>query len=85
MLNKKLRYPEKIPCDKRLHMLIGVVLMSVMLLFTINLYILLGSLVFVALGIEYFQKWTKSGTFDNWDAIAVIVGGLLVLLPRIMI
>ena len=78
-LNKLLRYLEKIPNDKRLHYMIGVILMALMLIFTINLYILLGSLLIVAYGIEYVQKWTSSGHFDHWDAIAVILGGLTVM------
>ena len=40
---------------------------------------MLGLLVLVAYGIEYGQKWTKSGHFDHWDAIAVILGGLTVM------
>lgn len=78
-LNKILRYPEKIPCDKRLHFLIGTVLIAFVAIFTVNLYIMLGLLVLVAYGIEYGQKWTKSGHFDHWDAIAVILGGLTVM------
>jgi hypothetical protein len=45
---------------------------------------MLGLLVLVAYGIEYFQKWTKSGHFDHWDAIAVILGGLTVLAPYLI-
>ena len=74
------RYLEKIPCDKRLHFMIGTVLTALVTIFTVNLYIILGSLVLVAYGIEYYQKWTKSGTFDHWDAIAVILGGLTVMI-----
>ena len=78
-LNKILRYPEKIPYDKRLHYMIGVVSTASVAIFTVNLYIMLGLLVLVAYGIEYVQKWTKSGHFDHWDAIAVILGGLTVM------
>ena len=74
-----LRYPEKIPCDKRLHFMIGTVLTAFIAIFTVSIYIMLGLLVFVAYGIEYGQKWTKSGHFDHWDAIAVILGGLTVM------
>ena len=79
-LNKLLRYPEKIPCDKRLHYMIGVVSTAIIAIFTVDLYIMLGLLVLVAYGIEYVQKWTKSGHFDHWDAIAVILGGLTVMI-----
>jgi len=83
-LNKILRYPEKIPCDKRLHMLIGVVLVSILTIFTINVFIVIPSLIALSWGIELFQKFTKSGTYDNWDAIAVVVGGLIVYLSHIL-
>ena len=73
------RYLEKIPADKRLHFMIGTVLTALVTIFTVNLYIILGSLVLVAYMIEYVQKWTKSGTFDHWDAIAVMLGGLPVI------
>jgi len=74
-----LRYPEKIPNDKRLHYMVGVVLTALIAIFTVNLYIILGLLVLVAYGIEYGQKWTKSGYYEHWDAIAVILGGLTVM------
>jgi len=83
-LNKILRLPEKIPCDKRLHMLIGVVLVSILSVFTINVFIVLSTLVFVAWGIEFYQKFTKSGTYDNYDALAVVAGGLIVYLSHML-
>jgi len=83
-LNKILRFPEKIPCDKRLHALVGVVLVAILSIFTLTWYIVFGILVLVAWGIEFYQKFTKSGTFDNWDAIAVVVGGLIVYLSHIL-
>ena len=78
-LNKILRYPEEIPSDKRLHYIIGTVLTAIVAIFTVNLYIMLCLLVLVAYGIEYGQRWTKSGHFDHLDAIAVILGGLTVM------
>jgi len=83
-LNKILRYPERIPCDKRLNMLIGVVLVSILSVFTINVFIVIPTMVFVAWGIEFYQKLTKSGTYDNCDAIAVVVGGLIVYISHIL-
>ena len=83
-LNKILRFPEKLRCDLRLHMLIGVVLVAILSIFTLTWYIVFGILVFVAWGIEFYQKFTKSGTYDNWDAIAVVVGGLIVYLSHIL-
>jgi hypothetical protein len=79
-LNKILRYPEKIPNDKRLHFMVGVILMALIAIFTVSLYIMLGILLLAAYGIEFVQKWTKSGHFDHWDAIAVILGGLTVMI-----
>ena len=83
-LNTILRYPEKIPCDKRLHMLIGVVLVSILTIFTINVWVVSIALIAVAWGIEVYQKFTKSGTYDNWDAIAVVAGGLIVYVSRLV-
>jgi len=83
-LNKILRYPEKIPCDKRLHMLIGVVLVSILTIFTINVWIVSIALIAVAWGIEVYQKLTKSGTYDNYDALTVVAGGLIVYLSRLL-
>jgi len=83
-LNKILRYPEKIPCDKRLHMLIGVVLVSILSVFTINVLVVILTLVLFSWGIEFYQKFTKSGTYDNWDAIAVVAGGLIVYISKLL-
>jgi len=81
LLNKILRYPEKIPNDKRLHALIGVALASILLSFNIDLYSFTVAMFSVAWGIEFYQKLTKSGTYDNLDALAVLVGGIFVLIP----
>ena len=83
-LNKILRLPEKIPCDKRLHMLIGVVLVSILTIFTTNVLVVSITLIVIAWGIEFYQKFTKSGTYDNWDAVAVVAGGLIVYLSHII-
>jgi len=83
-LNKILRCLEKIPCDKRLHMLIGVVLVSILTIFTINVWIVSGVLISAAWGIEFYQKFTKSGIYDNCDALAVVAGGLIVYISNIL-
>jgi len=83
-LNKILRLPEKIPCDKRLHMLIGVVLVSILTIFTTNVLVVSIALISLAWGIEFYQKFTKSGTYDNWDAVAVVAGGLIVYISHIL-
>ena len=88
MLNKKLnkiiRYPEKIPCDKRMHFMVGVFYTAILTVFTVNVFIVMPFLVALAWGIEFFQKWTKSGTYDNYDALAVMAGGLTVYLSNII-
>jgi len=83
-LNKIIRYPEIIPCDKRMHMLIGTVFTAILTIFTVNVFIVIPSLIALSWGIEYFQKWTKSGQFDNYDALAVMVGGLMVYASHII-
>ena len=83
-LNRIIRYPEKIPCDKLLHMLIGVVSVSILTIFTINVWVVSIALITLAWGIEFYQKFTKSGTYDNYDALAVVAGGLIVYLSHIL-
>ena len=38
----------------------------------------------IAWGIEVYQVHTKSGHYDNYDALAVMVGALLVIIPMIV-
>ena len=83
-LNTILRYPEKLRCDKRLHMLIGVVLVSILTIFTTNVWVVNIALIAVAWGIEFYQKITKSGTYDNYDALSVVAGGLIVYISHIL-
>ena len=83
-LNSILRYFEKLRCDLRLHMLIGVVLVSILTIFTLNVFIVLSTLVLIAWGIEFYQKLTKSGIYDNCDALAVVAGGLIVYISNIL-
>ena len=81
---KIIRYPEKIPCDKRMHFMVGVFYTAILTVFTVNVFIVIPFLVALAWGIEFFQKWTKSGTYDNYDALAVVAGGLIVYLSHIL-
>jgi len=81
-LNKIIRYSEKIPCDKRLHMLVGVFYTAILTIFTVNVFIVIPFLVVVAWGIKVYQKFTKSGSYGNWDAI--VAGGLIVYLSHIL-
>jgi len=82
-INKLMRLPEKIACDKRLHFLVGVVFtMIVMVMSTPFIASIL--LPIYAWGIEIYQRVTKSGTYDNYDAIAVVLGGVTVMLPYLI-
>jgi len=83
-LNKIIRYPEKIPCDKRMHFMVGVVAVAMLTIFTLSVWLVIPTLTILSWGIEYFQKWTKSGTYDNYDALAVMAGGLTVYLSHII-
>ena len=79
-INEILRLPEKIQCDKRMHFIIGVV--ASWFLATIGLqFYWIGLLTLVlAWGIEFYQSITKSGTYDNYDALYVILGSLPIIM-----
>jgi len=79
-----MRLPEQIPSDKRLHFMIGTVLTAILTIFTVNVFIVMPTLITLAWGIELFQKWTKSGQFDHYDALSVVAGGLIVYLSHIL-
>ena len=81
MLNKLLRLPEKIPKDKLLHCLIGSVAASLLLSIGLVYWAVLSAVIVLAWGIEVYQLYTKSGHYDNYDALAVVVGGLIVIVP----
>ena len=83
-LNKLLRLPEMVPCDKRIHALVGTVIAAVLLSIGLAVYVVLIVIVIIAWGIEVYQLVTKSGQYDNWDAVAVVLGGLLVILPILL-
>ena len=87
-INELARLPEKIPCDKRLHYMLGtwfafieVVILVLTVLNVITLLIALILLCVFAWAIEFSQKWLKWGKYDNNDALAVVLGGLIVILP----
>lgn len=77
-LNKITRYLERVPCDKRLHFMIGTLIVSFLILFNLSIFLIVSILVVISWSIEFYQKFTKSGTYDNWDATAVVAGGLVV-------
>jgi hypothetical protein len=80
-----------IPLDKRYHLVFGAATAAVMVL-NLYLFILLGwawsamaAAAEVGIGYELVQKIRKEGTPDVTDAVAVIVGGLLVVFPLILL
>ena len=81
---KIMRLPEIIPCDKRLHFLIGVILTSLLACFKLNPLLILVFIVLIAFGIEIYQKITYTGEYEILDAVAVIIGSIFVLLPFIL-
>ena len=81
---KLLRLPDKIPCDKRMHFMVGVVFASIAMCITTQLYIIAILTIILAFGIEFSQKIFKWGDYDNIDAIAVVFGSTIVVLPQIV-
>jgi len=59
-------------------------LVSILTIFTTNVLVVSIVLISLAWGIEFYQKFTKSGTYDNCDALAVVMGGLIVYLSHIL-
>ena len=83
-LDRLMRLPERVPCDKRIHALVGVVVAAMLLIIGFTIEVTLMSIIAVSWGIEIYQLITKSGQYDNFDAIAVLIGGLLVMLPWLL-
>jgi glycopeptide antibiotics resistance protein len=81
ILNKLMRLPEEVPCDKRMHFIIGTVLMSLLLTFNVNVVTSFIITIVVAFGIEIYQKKTKSGKYEILDVITTTIGSLFVLIP----
>ena len=79
-LNKILRFPERIPCDKRIHFLVGSIIASILVLFMQPAHVLAVGII-LGIGLEYYLKYTKSGNFEITDMIATISGFLVVLIP----
>lgn len=69
---------DKIPRDKLLHFSLGVIC------FTLFLFISLGiaaiATFIIGIGIEVYQKITKSGVFEWLDAFAFWLGGWFVFI-----
>lgn len=82
LLNKIIRFPEIIPKDKRLHFLCGAVLASLLSFFTPTLYIIILGVI-ISVGLEFYQRITKSGQFEYMDMLATFLGFLVVLLPQL--
>ena len=84
MIVKLLRAPEKIPKDKLVHYLVGSIFTSILLCMTLSVFTITLLLVVLSWGIEISQKVFKWGNYDNYDAVSVVVGGLVVMLPYII-
>lgn len=70
----------KLPKDKLLHCLIGIIVFIVLnfTFYTLEnsrLYALIGSLV-VGISIEVYQKITKTGVYEGRDILATFLGGI---------
>ena len=70
-----------IGCDKRIHALAGSIIMAILLSIGIEVQLSLLIVTAIAFAVEFYQKATNTGEYDNIDAVAVIVGGIIVLLP----
>ena len=80
--NHFLRLPERlIPCDKRMHFMVGAIFTAILLLFVTNTAAVASSLLIFSISIEIYQKITDSGQFDLLDALATAAGGFVVLIP----
>ena len=83
-ITKLLRLPEAIPCDKRMHYLVGSIFTTILLCIPLSMFAVVIALIVLAWGIEVSQRVFKWGTYHNYDAIAVVIGGLVVMLPYII-
>lgn len=83
-INSFIRLPEKMPCDKRMHFVVGVVFASVLVMVGIPVAMVGLLSVAFAWGIEIYQKVTGSGKFEHGDAIAVVIGAGCVLVPLLV-
>ena len=81
---KLLRLPEKIQCDKRMHFMVGSVFTSLAMCIIPQLYIIVMLAVALAWGIEFSQRIFAWGDYDNMDAIAVVAGSFVVILPTVV-
>ena len=79
-MNKIMRFPERIPYDKSLHYLVGTVITAALVLLQINLVLIFAISLLIGFGAEVYQKYTKSGQYDLKDAVAYVIGSLVVLI-----
>lgn len=76
-----MRFLSVIPCDKRIHMIAGVILAVAFELLSLSIYTSMLIIVCIAFCVEIIQKVLKIGTFSIFDALFVVIGGVLVYLP----
>ncbi len=79
MLEKLLNFPARLPPDKALHMLTGVMLFA--LLHFVSAPLAFAGVVVAAIAKEvYDYMHADLHTCDVWDAVATVIGGLVGLL-----
>jgi len=81
---KLLRSPEAIPCDKRMHFIVGSTITLAVLLLGFNLIITFILSLSLAYLIELTQKIFKWGEYDLRDAAATFAGSSVVIIAYII-
>ena len=83
-MNKIMKILERLPCDNRIHFIIGAILTSFLLVCGVNIFFTFMILTLTAYGIELYQKITDHEDYKLYDALVVLVGGVVVILPIII-
>ena len=80
-INDIIRAPEKLACDKRIHMLVGVLLTSVLVVMGVNVGLTVVIVSTIGILVEVYQLKSGAGAYDVMDALAVLIGSILVAVP----
>jgi len=83
-MNKIMKILERLPCDNRIHFIIGAILTSFLLVCGVNVFFTFMILTLTAYGIELYRKMTDPEGYELYDALVVLVGGVVVILPIII-
>jgi len=81
---RKPNFLDNLPKDKLLHFAIGTVVFSGMSVLGSGMIIAIIATLIIGIGIEIYQKMTGAGAFEYMDAVAVWLGGAVVMLPQIL-